>query len=253
MIASLAAAQTPIKVKQPKRGKRCLEISLTDTHLGNSDLAWYADGLGRILGFVRSQTWAEIVVWVGSDFFHTDNFKNTTANGTPQSSMWWPAAYKDGMELVGTILEAALEHGAKVYAYYVPGNHDESMAWAFCQTVKVRYPQVRFDDTISERKVHVFEDCAIGMTHGDEKVRKDLDRVFNAEFHEFASAYHREVHMGHLHHEKSVDHFGVMTRSLPTAARTDKWHRETGFVGARKVFQVFEWEAGRGAVDIHYV
>ena len=101
--------------------------------------------------------------------------------------------------------------------------------------------------------VTVWQTLPLGMTHGDEKTRKDLDRVFAAEFHDFASALHREVHMGHLHHEKSVDHYGVTTRSMPSAARTDKWHRETGFVGARKVFQLFEWEADRGVSSVHYV
>ena len=250
---SLKAGIKPVSVKMPKVGKKALEVTPVDMHFGNSDFEWYKPNLARTLEHIRARVWDRIIVRISDDFFHTDNFKNTTSNGTPQSSMWWPDAYRDGMRFVDTILLAALEQSASVYFVWVPGNHDESMSWCFVQALKERYPQVTFDDEIAERKVHVFYDCAIGMTHGDEKVRKDLDRVFISEFPEFAMASHREVHMAHLHHEKSTDNFGVMSRSLPTSARTDKWHRSEGFVGARKTFQLFEWERGRGVTDIHYV
>lgn len=253
LFEAVKAAVTPRTIDQPAEGNRMLELSYTDMHMGNSTAEWYAGTLERSAVYIRSRAWKQIVVWVGSDLFHCDNFKNTTSNGTPQSSVWWPDAVKDALEFLGTILELALENSTQVVVYYVPGNHDESMAWLFALLLQEKYPQIVFDTAIEERKVHVFGDCAIGMTHGDEKTRKDLDRVFGSQFPEFASAKFREVHMGHLHHEEVIDRFGVITRSLPTAARTDKWHREQGFVGASKVFQLFEWDEEYGIRDVHYV
>lgn len=253
LVAAVSAAQTPVTVKRPKSGKRLLELPYTDMHFGNSTIADYRSTLAYSLEHIRSRKWQQTVVWIGSDFYHCDNFKNTTSNGTPQSSMWWPEAVKDGLEFIGTVIEACLEQSVETYVYYIPGNHDESMTWMFALMLEHRYPQAVFDTRIENRKVHLFADCAIGMTHGTEKTRKDLDRVFAAEYPKFSAATHREVHMGHLHHEKTVDHYGVMTRSLPTSARTDKWHRESGYVGAHKTFLLFEWEAGRGITDPHYV
>ncbi len=242
-----------VEVERPKHGERLLECGFTDMHFGNSTLANYKATIAHSAEHIAARKWQRVLIWVGSDYFHCDNFKNTTSNGTPQSSVWWPKAVRDGLAFMGAIIELALANSLEVVVLYVPGNHDESMAWLFTLVLQERYPQVTFDTEIAERKVHVFGPCAIGMTHGDEKTRKDLDRVFGAEFTEFRSATFREVHMGHLHHETTVDRFGVVSRSLPTSARTDKWHRETGFVGANKVFQLFEWDTARGLIDIHYV
>lgn len=252
LVAALRTVER-VKVTRPRGGRGLLELAHTDMHFGNSDFAWYEPSLQRTLDVIAQQPWAEILVWIGSDLFHCDNFKNTTSNGTLQSSVNWSEAWADATRFYGTVIEAALEHGKRVSGKYIIGNHDESMAWAFCQGLAWKYPQLTFDTAIEERKVHVFGRCAIGMTHGDNRTRKDLDRIFMAEFPTFAAAAHREVHAGHLHHELSTDEYGVVSRSISTAARTDKWHREEGYVGACKRFQLFEWDAERGLTGIRYV
>jgi hypothetical protein len=251
-IAAALAIVKPIRIDAPARGEMLLELGIVDAHFGNSSLQLYRPTLGRILAKIRSQKWDRIIVPVGSDFFHADNFKNTTSNGTPQSSVDWTAAFADGTEFICTIIEAALANAVTVYVYYMIGNHDESMTWMFCQGLAWKYPQAVFDLDIAERKVSRWHDVAVGMTHGDSATRKDLDRVFVAEFPEFASAPVREVHLGHKHHEMALDQFGVMMRSLSTATRADKWHREEGFVGACKRFMLFEYEPD-ALTDIRYV
>lgn len=256
LLAAFRESCTPFVIESPTFGidaAGLLELGYTDPHFGNSTIETYRSTVARSVEIIRSRTWKRIVIWTGSDFFHCDNFQNTTVHGTLQSSVWWPDAFADGLEFIGTIIEAALGSGAEVYVVYVPGNHDESMSWMFAKLLEQRYPDAVHDTEIAERKIHVYGECAIGLTHGDEKTRKDLDRVFAAEFREFSAALHKEVHMGHLHHEATKDNYGVVSRSLPTGARTDKWHRTEGFVGARKRFQVFEWDANEGVTDIHYV
>lgn len=242
----------PFRVKPRKGGRMALELGIVDAHFGNSTLAWYRGALERIIEKITSRHWQQVIIPVGSDFFHVDNFKNTTSNGTVQSSVDWPAAVKDGTTFVCAIIESALESADEVYVYYEIGNHDESQTWMFAQGLAWKYPQVRFDLAIAERKVHRFGKVAIGITHGDSRNRKDLDRVFMSEFPAFASAKVREVHAAHYHHEMSIDQFGVVTRSLSTAARTDKWHREEGFVGACKRWMLFSYEPD-ALVAIDYV
>lgn len=231
----------PVKTRKVTQGESLLEIGNTDMHFGNSTLGWYMSALELTVNTLNIRRWACVVIPIGSDLFHCDNFKNTTSNGTPQSSVSWPEAWADAFMYYSTVIDAALRRSVRVCCYYVIGNHDESMSWAFCQMLAAKYPQVEFDLEIAERKVHTFGRVAIGMTHGDGRTRKDLDRVFMAEFPEFANAFIKEVHAGHVHHEVTVDEYGVVVRFLPTAARTDKWHREEGYVGACKRFQLFEY------------
>ena len=71
------------------------------------------------------------------------------------------------------LMEGALRQSRRVKVVYAKGNHDESLAWCFVQYLKARYPQAEYDDSVRERKVHVFGSNFIGITHGD-KARKDL-------------------------------------------------------------------------------
>lgn len=235
----------PRKVKRPAdSGRGLLEIFNTDMHFGNSTLEYYAGNLERTVEKIHTRRWAQVVIPIGSDLFHSDNFQNTTAHGTPQSSVDWVKAYDDALTYYSTVIEEALKQGDEVYLYYIPGNHDMSMSWMFCRALEAKYPQVIFDTRIEERKVHRFEDVAIGFTHGNAKTIADIDRVFMSEFSRFASATIREVHHGHIHHEVRRDKLGVVVCSLPTLARNDKWHREVGFVGSMKRFAAFVFEPG---------
>ena len=114
---------------------------------------------------------------------------------TGQSSVDWTKAADEATTFICTIIEAALANADEVFVYYVIGNHDESMTWMFARGLAWKYPQAVFDLEIAERKVHRWFKVAIGMTHGDARNRKDMDRVFVDEFPRFASATVREGHL----------------------------------------------------------
>jgi hypothetical protein len=92
----------------------------------------------------------------------------------------------------------------------------------------------------------------IGITHGD-KARKDIHNIFPVEFPiEWAKAECREIHMGHYHIEDMKDRFGTMVRTLSTGNKTDKWHKDFGFVGGHKRFMLFEYSQ-KEVEAIYYV
>jgi hypothetical protein len=223
-----------------KTGNGLLEAPLFDLHFGNATIEDYADALAGIIAVVESRTWKRILLPIGSDLFHADNFRNTTSNGTQMDTIDWPKAWADTATFFVTLIDASLRQADEVEIVFVKGNHCESMSWAFCQMLAAMYPQVRVDLDIEERKVHVFGQVAIGFTHGDKAV-KDLDRVFLADFAEFRLAEIKEIHTGHIHHEKQKDWFGVMIRAISTANRSDQWHRDNGYIGANKRFMLFEY------------
>lgn len=251
LIAAVRDVKT-VRIDSPAKVQGgLLEAPLFDMHFGTATLADYADTRARLVGVIRSRTWDEVVLPVGSDLLHHDNFRATTANGTQLHDADLPQAWADAAAFFSTAIEAALEQAARVVVVFVIGNHDESMSWAFCQMLAAKYPQVDFDLDVVQRKVHRYGDVCVGFTHGDKAV-KEHDRVFLSEFPAFASAAVREIHTGHFHHEVVNDRCGVIVRSLSSAAPTDRWHHDNGYVGSAKRFALFEY-APDALLSIRYV
>lgn len=245
----------PIEINIPTyklKHERLLEIPLYDTHFGVSDYDYYIDTQAKINHLITSKVWKEIIFTVGSDMLHHDNMRSQTANNTPIEQVCMIQAWNDARKFYEPLIEKALKHSNKVKVYFIKGNHDESLSWSFTQMLKALYPQVEFDDTFEERKVHTFGKIFIGFTHGD-KGRKNLHNIFPIEHAtEWASAKVREIHVGHFHVEDGKDNFGTMVRTLATRNKTDKWHKDMGYVGAHKRFMVFEYSK-KELESIHYV
>src|SRR5690606_30412773 len=90
-------------------------------------------------------------------------------------------AWSDALLFYSELIEEALLSANHVKLIFSKGNHDESMSWAFVQLLKHKFPQLDVDDAFVERKVHLFGNIFIGITHGD-KARKNLDKIFPREF-----------------------------------------------------------------------
>lgn len=251
LVAALNAVE-PVTVEMPEpNGDKLLELDLFDMHWGVADLDHYQPTLARVLALMGASGASDLLLPIGSDWFHNDDFRGRTAKGTIIAGMDFTRAWADSLAFVTTVVLHALELGMAVHLVYVKGNHDESMSWAFVQALKERFPQVEVEDSIQERKLYVRGRVAVGLTHGDKGVR-DLDRVFLAEFRDFAAARVKEIHGGHIHHEVTDDRYGVMVRRLPTAGKVDQWSRDQGYVGACRRFAAFVY--GADALEaIHYV
>lgn len=219
-----------------------LELTLTDMHFGKNTYDHYKGTQQKVLRWIQSQGWKQILIPIGNDLFHWDNFNGTTTAGTqvgfePDLDKAWDDAYNFYIP----IIELALEHGIEVYIPYIPGNHDETMGWAFAKLLEDKYPQAIHDTKNDNYKIHIWEKVAIGLSHGNTPRQfNKYAHIYNDLFRkEFAYATVREIHLGHEHHQKLSDEFGIVTRGLSTASGTDKWHYDNGFIGASKVFQCF--------------
>jgi hypothetical protein len=238
----------PIEVKE----KRLLEIPLFDSHFGVSDYEYYKPTQAKIMDKLSSRKWEEVLFILGQDMLHNDDFRGRTSNGTQIETVDMVKAWNDARMFYQPLLEQAIKQSNSVKVMYAKANHDESLSWAFVQMVKVMYPQIQFDDEIIERKVHTFGLNFIGVTHGD-KARKNLHNIFPIEFPvEWSKAKNREIHIGHFHVEDAKDIFGMVVRTLATKNKTDKWHKDNGYVGAHKRFMLFEYSEDN-LESIHYV
>jgi hypothetical protein len=229
-----------------------LEIPIFDAHFGVSSIDDYRETVRAINDKLSSRNWKQVLFIIGQDLFHNDNFRGQTANGTPIESVDMAQAWKDCQVFYEQLIRVAINKAEAVKIVYSKGNHDESFSWAFVQYLKARFPKAEFDDEMIERKVHVFGSNFIGITHGD-KAKKNLHNIFPIEFpQEWAGAKNREIHTGHYHIEDGKDVFGMMVRTLATRNKTDKWHKDNGFVGGHKRFMLFEYSVD-ALESIHYV
>lgn len=235
---------------------RMLEIPLFDMHWGISFMEDYESVLNEVLNHIYSRHWDKIVIPFGQDYFHNDSIVNaTTSKGTVIDKVDMIRAVKEGRQFITTIIDAALNNSNETKVYYSPGNHDRSVTWMFTQVLLERYGPEVVDDSMEYRKVFTYGKNSVMVTHGDSKqaTAKNLSNIFAISFpEEFAKADVREVHAGHLHHEKEGDIFGVMIRRLSSGVAVDDWSNRQDYIGTHRRFMIFEWDLDH-LRSIHYV
>ena len=233
----------PFKVEPLKTdGKGLLVISLNDVHIWLNSYATYENHVREIVAFIQSKQWEQILIKQGGDWFHSNNSQGTTVAGTQVAhEVSKTKLFEEGSKIIHPIITEAIKHSKSVKYVYIEGNHDKDMAWSFAWGLERMYPQVEFDIEEEVYKKHVYKNVLILMTHGDKpRNLNNLGKVlFNLFRKEMALAETIEVHTEHIHHEKVKDDMGMVFRTNPTAAMTDKYHHEGGFIGARKIFQCF--------------
>ena len=258
LVKSLKESVEPYKWEPQKdpAADRMLEIPLFDMHWGVCFLEYYENTLNEILSLIRSKHWDRIVIPFGQDFFHNDSVVNgVTTKGTSIDKVDMIRAVKEGRQFITAIIDESLENSNSVSVVYTPGNHDRSVSWMFMQVLLERYGENIVDDTLEYRKVFTYGESAVMVTHGDSKAAtaKNLAHIFAVSFpEEFAKATTREIHSGHLHHEKESDIFGVMVRRLSSGVAVNDWSNREDYVGSHLRFVVFEWDRN-GLRSIHYV
>ncbi len=197
------------------------------------------------------------VLQIGQDFFNVDTFAGTTTGGTPQDihqslEVMFNQATMTTIEQVKKL--ASL--GAKVVIKYVPGNHSKLMSWMLTKYLEAYFEKtknVEVDATPHKRKYVRWGTNLIGFSHGD-KEHKNLPFIMQQEAaQDWADTTHREWHLGHLHHLVTEEKGGIIFRRLSALAGTDRWHQESGYVGAKEGAQVFEWHKEKGLVNIRYI
>ena len=235
---------------------RMLEIPLFDMHWGVSFMDHYEPVLKDILDLINRRHWDQIVIPFGQDFFHNDSIVNgQTTRGTAIEKVDMMRAVREGRQFMYTIIDASLKQANEVHVLYSAGNHDRSISWMFMQVLLERYGDKIVDDSLEYRKVVKYGRNAIMFTHGDSRqaTAKNLAHIFPISFpEEFADSDVREIHAGHLHHERESDIYGIMVRRLSTGAKLDDWSDKEDYIGTHRRFMVFEWDLDK-LRSIHYI
>lgn len=232
----------PVIIRNPKNdGKRLLEIPLFDMHFGIADFDYYLETYSKVIDKINSNEWDTILIVTGQDNLHNDNFTGQTTRGTVIEKVDMEKAWKDSERFFTGIIYEALKNSNNVDVIYSNGNHDQGMSYGFTKMLEAKFPEANFDCKMQQRKSYTWKNIFLGITHGDKGANR-VSKNFLSEYgKDMAKATVVEIHMGHIHHEKAKDDFGIVLRSLATKAKTDEWHYDNGFVGSMKRFQLFEY------------
>lgn len=243
-----------------------IELSLSDYHLGKR----YVDGdndpetrAKRFVNIAESLTEKvrsiydinKVVFPISNDFFHTDNYQNTTTNGTPQDIILdYASEYEMGFNILVDTIKMLKANAKHVEVILVQGNHDRTKSYYLAHALDIFFKK---DDNISfvrEEgliKATVVGNTFIGFHHGNCKIDA-LPLLFATHptySKWFGDAKYREVHTGDKHHYMAKEIKGVRIQQMPSLSGTDRWHKDNNFVHSVRaaLALVYDNEVGKVA------
>lgn len=245
-------------------------IGLFDSHFGK--LCWaketgtpydlkIAESIYRnaVTDLIEESSHRRIDRWllpIGNDFFHIDNSRNTTYNGTPQDV---DGRFQKIIESGYTATVWAVEELMKtshVDIKLVPGNHDPTEAFHLAMFLSAWFRKaknVSVDYGPSPRKYYTYGATLLGLTHGNEEKHDQLPTLMATERpSDWSNSTCREWLLGHMHRSrqfvtKPVDTYnGTTVRVLRSATGTDSWHHRKGYVGTQPGAEVYFYGHSRG-------
>lgn len=277
-IAAETAQRRIPRLARPPRQRpddtHALEVCLFDLHLGK--LAWapeagdhydakIAEAVARaaledLLWQAAPYAPSRIILPVGNDYYHVDGLAGLTTGGTPQDrDSRYHLMFERGRALASWMVEVCAEI-APVVVPIVPGNHDETAAFALGKVLEAEYrshPHVTVDASPRLRKYQRYGANLIGYCHGKDEKIADLPNIMATERpQDWGETHYREWRVGHRHRPKQtqtvpVDSFrGVRVREITSLSGTDAWHARQGYIGEPKGAEAFIWRF-TGGVRAH--
>ena len=245
-----------------------LVINLSDHHFGkmawgyetgkqNYDVGIATEIFNRAFNTIleRSSSYRFDEIWfiVGNDLLNSDDQQGRTTKGTVVST---DIRYTRTMTVVRNILISCIEqlrhYAPKVKVKMVSGNHDQFSVWHTGSSLECffhKYSDVEIDNAPRYYKFDEFGKVMIMWTHGDKGKRKDYPLLMATDQPEmFGRTKFREIHTGHLHHDRVEEQHGVKVRTLSSLGPSDRWHAENGYGGNLRSSEAFIYNKDQGLI-----
>lgn len=198
------------------------------------------------------------VVMIGNDFFNTDTVTNTTTKGTPQmNDIRWKNLFMTGLQLYKELFFTLREEFNTIDVRLVQGNHDVMSSFYLYIALSSYFAndeKIHFSENYKEYQCYQFGDNAIFFGHGDNNFKRLLRSIPCEFYKEWGQSKYRELHLGHLHSELTVDEqSGMITRRIGSPTGTDAWHYGERYLGSVQKHQLFIWDKTEGLKSIKYI
>ena len=223
-----------------------LVIPLADLHFGITkldDLSMKLLSFGRMM---KNKKYKVVSIEQLGDLFHSSLMKTTqTQKGTILDDVDMVQAIEDAKTFFDAIIRCSLQHAKEVHIYHTEGNHSGNMEYMFLEYLKAKYPDVKVFNNNDYRYFYALDNVGFMIAHGD-YAKKNLPMLFANEASQiWSDSYTREIHTGHFHSEKTVDHDGVIHRQLGTMKPADKYEISNGWTLSKRELQIFEYDTNR--------
>lgn len=261
---------TPYAKKKNDTKTNLLELDLFDVHFGklanqeesgenyNIKIAIerWNKAVESLLNRVNIDSIERILLPLGNDLIHVDNFKNTTTAGTPQDT--------DGtyVNLVRTVKDVVistinkLKLIAPVDVLIVSGNHDRQTMLLLGDILDAYYhndKNVNIENKSFPRKYYKYGNISMLFTHGDKENFNELGMIFATENSKlWADTKQRYIKIGHLHHNKKLTYNtsefqGFTIQIIPSLSSSDQWHASKGY-NSLKQAKAFLYSKNEGLI-----
>lgn len=195
----------------------------------------------------------KIILALGGDSLHFDNYQRKTtqgtiqdSDGTPEEIAWsWVELCRDYVDMVRQV--------APVELFVVPGNHDRFSAVFLRAAMEGWFHSVDSVDVVKclgPRQYTKYGKSMITFMHGDIGKVKDWPAIIAGESPKlWGQCDHRFIFTGHLHTERELPSFGNVTvYRMPSLAGTDNWHYGCGYK-SRKALVAYLVDIDQGVVS----
>jgi hypothetical protein len=243
---------------------KMLELHIDDLHLGK--LCWveetndrYDENIAQerffyIINDVLSRTadykFEKILFIWSNDFFHFDGLNKATTGGTPQdTNLQYQRMFKLGVKMLTEAIDL-LSQFAPVQTMYVGANHDKVTSYFATEYLYAWFrnnANVTVDNSPRARKYVEYGKCLLQLSHGHSE-KKRLGQTMQIDMREaWGRTVYHEVHAAHIHSSKMyTEENGVIVRHLSSPTGTDRWHDDSGYIGAVKKAEHFVWDREKG-------
>ncbi len=241
-----------------------IELNIADFHLAkktfqkdtlDSKSFDYYSTINNLTSKVKSvYNINRIVFPISNDFFHSDNYQNTTTNGTPQDvTAWYDEEYEKGFALLANSISYLSTQAKEVEVILVQGNHDRTKGFFVAHALEVFFQgenNIKFKRQHSTTKYTVLGNTFIGYHHGNSCKLEDLPLLFatGEQSKEFGNAKYREVHTGDKHHYMAKEIKGVRIQQMPSLSGDDRWHVDNNFVNNIKAALAIVYHPEKGRI-----
>ena len=191
----------------------------------------------------------QIMLVIGNDVLHRDNYQNTTTSGTRQDvDGMWHEAFRAARTMYVAIIEQLVQV-ADVHVVFNPSNHDYTSGWMLADALYCWFhnnQNITWDVEIIHRKYYQYGANLIATTHGDGAKNADMPLLMAHEAAEmWSNTKYRYIYQHHLHHKVKInwqsvkDYPGITLEILRSPSAPDGWHDRNGYTGAPPAIEGF--------------
>lgn len=230
-----------------------LLIPLYDFHFGLNTLGDYLE-LQSAIADVILNGYQEILFVLGGDYYHTDNFINTTEAGTRIDDIDPKKAIDDGISFIVPLIELALKKSPCVKLLYTTGNHAPSQDYMLSIILDREFEDLEVDNAIDEYKHAWLGNHSIFVHHGNNRktTASLLDVIVTKYAKQWGESASRYLFTGHFHHEKSLSTAGLTHYQVQSPSKASSYDKRKGFITSETGAMLFEFNKQKRSA-IHYL